>query len=1117
MKKIFKLFKVRFFLFFLGVSLTFLMILTCQVTLATNLDLKVDTSNVSHEEGPVDGDEKESTLALKNIKKIFPQAPLILQNNIAENLTNDLVNQEIKIVLYQTDHQVFSYLDSTNIHELKSLLIILENDEKITKPIEKDEYNNLLFSDNLNLLIPIENLFRNNENHINYLSDFIQETSMEDLVEPFGGMTNYEEIYGEEYYSLLGAQIGEQKKIDTFQLSDTYRDIQKNSLEVARNIIQSFPELAEVEISLELLKEKAGELIFSYTYFHRWYNFQVEDVWISDIFFSNQNLFSNKEDTSNYTKLLEYIDKLKSKNLTSQGIDGMPYAYSYFLAFAPFEGTDSLRNEKKGFDRSEIAKEDGEVTMSSLLEYLIRTFTGSTNYDGWLKNQGFIISMQRLEGITRTNSAWQSLKSLENGHGTHLSSSYIPILLSVTDRSKIILSCGENSINFSNSSKLFDKTLLTPQQLADLYANRNNNMIKFIFDTGTEKQIDMLNEWLNGPVWYTFDMGEVETQWESLKDFFNPENIYINQFVLAANPRGANFMTMENVNGIAPGIGYGLRPAIYYSQNSILDEFSVAHEETHRMKSLLIEGEEMRGNAESHAVVSEPDKYEEGGLNINYYFNESDYSTWNRVPPTSELELKTYAKSQLDLIYAWNIEKARQIFSESLEVQSQKVFAASYNSEMTEYTITKLSEEELKKLAINPDQPDFLEKLIKYNIVLPADTSKESFSYFTDSGYSVIPLKKDAFFYMPYSGNGDGEKVTGILEGWTSLWLFEFMGETGMRGYADYLTANLGESDKEVILKQTGKTPEEYLLSRYQEVDKKVKSNLLKDYSYEQFQNLVSENIENDTTARSEFFQERIAATNNLFSGIYISEKDLPAPTINIITNNDRSVTGTGIPGVDISIKVDEKEVGSGKVEEDGTYNIEIPYQEIGTEVYANHVIEMEESKAVSTIVIDSGNIRIEDISDFNFGEQKQSAKEIEIMAKFSEESGIPFLKVKDTRVKNNGVGWDIQVTQIQPFKNENNKELIEATMTLSNLLLEENESEVKPSIPKKVEINNQSQSVLQGSHLVQAGEWVLYFGSEQNSVYTDGVKLKVPTSNGNAIGNYTTILEWDIVLDPSI
>ncbi|MGG0375529.1 Ig-like domain-containing protein, partial [Bacillus toyonensis] len=62
-------------------------------------------------------------------------------------------------------------------------------------------------------------------------------------------------------------------------------------------------------------------------------------------------------------------------------------------------------------------------------------------------------------------------------------------------------------------------------------------------------------------------------------------------------------------------------------------------------------------------------------------------------------------------------------------------------------------------------------------------------------------------------------------------------------------------------------------------------------------------------------------------------EITLPAPKVNNVTDQDTKVTGTGEKGTTVKVVVDGKEIGTGKVDNQGNYAVDIPKQPGGKEV----------------------------------------------------------------------------------------------------------------------------------------------------------------------------------------
>ncbi|MGG0256623.1 Ig-like domain-containing protein [Bacillus toyonensis] len=72
---------------------------------------------------------------------------------------------------------------------------------------------------------------------------------------------------------------------------------------------------------------------------------------------------------------------------------------------------------------------------------------------------------------------------------------------------------------------------------------------------------------------------------------------------------------------------------------------------------------------------------------------------------------------------------------------------------------------------------------------------------------------------------------------------------------------------------------------------------------------------------------------------------------VNEVTDQDTKVIGTGKPGANISIVVDGKEIGTGKVDDQGNYTVDIPKQPGGKEIAVTLTGAGNTSKPVKTIV----------------------------------------------------------------------------------------------------------------------------------------------------------------------
>ncbi|EJR91205.1 glycoside hydrolase family 3 N-terminal domain-containing protein [Bacillus cereus] len=68
--------------------------------------------------------------------------------------------------------------------------------------------------------------------------------------------------------------------------------------------------------------------------------------------------------------------------------------------------------------------------------------------------------------------------------------------------------------------------------------------------------------------------------------------------------------------------------------------------------------------------------------------------------------------------------------------------------------------------------------------------------------------------------------------------------------------------------------------------------------------------------------------------GYSLSMNMIGTPKVNPVTEQDTKVTGTGEAGLKVSVVVDEKEIGNGKVDEKGNFIVDIPKQSSGKEMF---------------------------------------------------------------------------------------------------------------------------------------------------------------------------------------
>ncbi|MBC1435076.1 hypothetical protein HB848_06955 [Listeria rocourtiae] len=97
------------------------------------------------------------------------------------------------------------------------------------------------------------------------------------------------------------------------------------------------------------------------------------------------------------------------------------------------------------------------------------------------------------------------------------------------------------------------------------------------------------------------------------------------------------------------------------------------------------------------------------------------------------------------------------------------------------------------------------------------------------------------------------------------------------------------------------------------------------------------------------------------------NDKKMEETTINELTTDSTTVSGTGEPGATVEIKVGDQVIGSGTIQEDGTYNIVIPAQKEGTTVEAVATFEGETSAATTIVQASEKDYSIT-ANDFTIG-----------------------------------------------------------------------------------------------------------------------------------------------------
>lgn len=169
------------------------------------------------------------------------------------------------------------------------------------------------------------------------------------------------------------------------------------------------------------------------------------------------------------------------------------------------------------------------------------------------------------------------------------------------------------------------------------------------------------------------------------------------------------------------------------------------------------------------------------------------------------------------------------------------------------------------------------------------------------------------------------------------------------------------------------------------------------------------------------------------------------------------------------------------------------------------------------------GLLRINYVSDFNFGRQLNTSSAIEINADmdtlFDSNTGeeikrVPFISTEDRRGTDR-LGWELRVSQSHPFQDSDGNELNGARLTFNNLSYPTSIN--APTVtPGNIVINENEKPIAFADEMQGSGSWSLALGNPTNEGTTDGVLLEIPANTVKNNTIYSTSLVWELVADPT-
>jgi hypothetical protein len=801
--------------------------------------------------------------------------------------------------------------------------VILDPDRNILQKINKVmlikdagsvEYHNvrcneesLIFTDTNEDIVQIRLLPLESDPVVDFLSNYINQLTFESLLGHYNGIRYWQEAFAGVGNTTIKAslgsnQIGDEREIELTQVEDVFYEVQETAEQSARNMLHAFPEWTvtqetsgeELAAILKEVEEYKNDIVFSWIYFRRWYRYFIQGVRVSDLMYGRLSLFSKDNRQSNL-QILKSVFQIF--NMRPYG--GVDYFYTscFFQADIFYKDSNSLYGSNKGFDNPDLRDVNGILSMGSIVEFLIRIFAGHDDYQGWFESLGFYTATSRFDTSLplENKSLWQALRSGEQGIGQRFNPAFITALLAVKYKDGVIVANSPAEIILGNSTRLASGESRSPEELAQLYVDNALRPLQFYWDTGDEKVRENLKAWLIAPVTFTIDCGEIVGN--NQRDFYDPENIFCYELMPAVSLESCSYMSWLGSNGTTLTVK-NANPMVIMGLKSLVEEFTVSHELAHRYDAKFVSYDGgVRYSGEEMAPFFQNDT-ETIRLN-NTYFSKSNY--WNQRPPVSHEELVSYTSNYLDLIYIWNLEKAKAVFRLNPVEQRKHVYIGSFDTpsssdvelfihkenlqipkevssylklaDTTKLIARRITEEQLNTIALDPEAEDFIDKLVENHIIIPYSLRADEYVAADLSlNNSGVDVQRHAFFNIPYTGGDWASSITEpTVFGFSSYWCYETISQKGWAGMNGFRSKKHGTTDLAALQGTLGidYAPEQYLIEKYKAAQEKLNSDSLLLYTKEELRKIINDNIDNDGERKTEFIATFIKNCNNLFDSIY--------------------------------------------------------------------------------------------------------------------------------------------------------------------------------------------------------------------------------------------------------
>ncbi|MEG1646916.1 MAG: ZmpA/ZmpB/ZmpC family metallo-endopeptidase, partial [Clostridia bacterium] len=364
-------------------------------------------------------------IAYNNLNRLAPA----LSNEQIIQFANTITIAELK---NKTIENILNYVNDTCVFNLDmegkkitKIKIIFTDETSTDLSVKLDrEVNGLPYYTIADTSLPYIIATANLTNTRQYITNKIKNTTFDILLGQIGGKSIDKKTY--KYFE-------DYLDSDYYLLDDAYKKIQENAEVVASKFITHLYSHQNDAVAEKIIEQQIdaefNKYLLTYTYFYKWYGFEIGGVTIADELFFKYSA----RNESVATKLTDNFFKSENADRKSN------YTGSYFFdSIAPI-----IKNNSEVFKNSN--------TVNEFIEKYINVLLNRTDYNVWLKEyfKGVIVeaTTQKLNGITYQ--AWDLLKSDYDAFG-YKSSLFLPLL--ATNCDDLYIMCVPSQICFGTAT-----------------------------------------------------------------------------------------------------------------------------------------------------------------------------------------------------------------------------------------------------------------------------------------------------------------------------------------------------------------------------------------------------------------------------------------------------------------------------------------------------------------------------------------------------------------------------------------------------------------------------------------------------------------------------------------